>query len=497
MLRILSALLTAALLACAVEGVAVKAGIQTGGVSRLKVKANGTFEGEAGLVKRFDVQAYGATDNGRTDDDTAAINQAIAAFNTAGKGVLYFPAGTYKTTAGLTPITATGLVLGDGAGSTPATQIDCTSATAVLFTTNTLNLKFQGLTLNNTNTGPSGTGVTPSAGAAIRVTNSQHYARVDYESLYVNGFYDGIDIEVGGQWAMYAVEVLNVVRYGVRVRNIVDPDTGDWNMSKVVIANGRYVAAAGLRVESSGGGKVSQLKVNGSSPGNCFLVGVQLAVVGAATVIFQLADSSIENVGYRGVEIIASGGSDFKYVNIDNVQLGMYRIRTAVSDAYGIYLNNVADSMIDNIVAVQGGGAGAACIEIQNSARVTVGKVQASGFGKWINYDTTYVSGGHSGSSGWINVTFQNSWANYGAGYQTCQYAIESGVVHVKCAAAGGTIGSAMFTLPDGFRPAAKMRFPTVEEGSASYVEIDSAGVVTHKGRANGNVMFVFSFRPL
>ena len=61
----------------------------------------------------FNVTDYGAVGDGTTDD-TAAINLAIAALNTATRGVLYFPSGTYKITSALSIATANVLVLGDG-----------------------------------------------------------------------------------------------------------------------------------------------------------------------------------------------------------------------------------------------------------------------------------------------------------------------------------------------------------------------------------------------
>lgn len=48
----------------------------------------------------FNVKAFGATGNGSTDD-TTAIQNTINACNTAGGGVVYLPAATYKTTASL------------------------------------------------------------------------------------------------------------------------------------------------------------------------------------------------------------------------------------------------------------------------------------------------------------------------------------------------------------------------------------------------------------
>jgi len=77
----------------------------------------GTTTGPGSTLPWFIVTdpAYGAVGDGTTDD-TAAINLAIAALNAAGGGVLYFPAGNYKCTSALTPITPASLILGDGHG---------------------------------------------------------------------------------------------------------------------------------------------------------------------------------------------------------------------------------------------------------------------------------------------------------------------------------------------------------------------------------------------
>jgi hypothetical protein len=57
--------------------------------------------GGSGQFQVFNVLNYGATGNGTTDD-TTAIQSAINACQTAGGGVVFFPPGTYKITAGLT-----------------------------------------------------------------------------------------------------------------------------------------------------------------------------------------------------------------------------------------------------------------------------------------------------------------------------------------------------------------------------------------------------------
>ena len=73
---------------------------------------------------------YGATGNGSTDDRTA-INNAIAAANSSGAS-LYFPFGTYKVSASLTALTASGVIVkGDGRNRT---IIASSSASGDVFT---------------------------------------------------------------------------------------------------------------------------------------------------------------------------------------------------------------------------------------------------------------------------------------------------------------------------------------------------------------------------
>lgn len=59
-------------------------------------------------------------------------------------------------------------------------------------------------------------------------------------------------------------------------------------------------------------------------------------------------------------------------------------------------------------------------------------------------------------------VSLQNSWANYGAGYQTFGYWKDSqGVVHLQGLIKSGTTtaGTLLFTLPSGYRPSAAETF--------------------------------------
>ena len=57
--------------------------------------------------------------------------------------------------------------------------------------------------------------------------------------------------------------------------------------------------------------------------------------------------------------------------------------------------------------------------------------------------------------SAWTDVSFQNSWVNYGLGEQNVQYRKIGDLVYLRGVMKSGTVGVAYpgFTLPTGFRP--------------------------------------------
>lgn len=85
----------------------------------------------------------------------------------------------------------------------------------------------------------------------------------------------------------------------------------------------------------------------------------------------------------------------------------------------------------------------------------------------------------------WTAVTFQNSWINNGNGEPTMAYTKDAnGFVHLRGTgqhAGGGGAGTAIFTLPAGFRPTGLVTFacaPT-NTGVTGSVSVSSVGVVT------------------
>lgn len=334
---------------------------------------------------------YGATGDGTTDD-TSAINLAIAALNTAGRGVLYFPAGTYKVTGALTTITAAATVMGDGTAdyqaSTPISEILCTSQTAVLFTVTADIGRFSGLALRNTYAG------TPSAGAGIQVSGGVISQRVDFEDLTVTGFYIGIDVQVGASWSMRSCAIIGPVLYGLKVRNTVNGDAGDWSISDSHFTTRAYNPTSAIRVESSGGGKIANVKVNcngvtdqGTYGLKQYVTGIDISIgASIVTVDYQLANVSVENVSGDAIAIATVSTGQLGFITITGCQVGLYSnntgraVKLTAASTGGLGTNGgLSDIVIDGCVFHTSGTARAA-VELTNTDNVVLGDLALDGF---------------------------------------------------------------------------------------------------------------------
>lgn len=298
----------------------------------------------SGVSSFFNVKNYGATGDGTTDD-TSSINDAIDALVAAGSGVLYFPAGTYKTTAALTTLSVPCVVRGDGSndydGNSPISLVTCTSDTANLFTVTADHAKFENIALQNTEGNPS-------AGSAISTQGAFLEQRVDYESIVVHSFYIGIDVQVGAQWSMRDCFIYDPVLYGVKIRNTVNADAGDWVISDTEISADSRAATAGIRIESSGGGKIASVKINMGYPADQkFTNGIDVAVTtGIVTVVLLVTNCSIENVTGDGIKVVSTGTGEWKLLNFHGNQFGLYSNNTG--KAINIAPTNTGD--VGNIV---------------------------------------------------------------------------------------------------------------------------------------------------
>lgn len=75
---------------------------------------------------------------------------------------------------------------------------------------------------------------------------------------------------------------------------------------------------------------------------------------------------------------------------------------------------------------------------------------------------------------------FANSWVNYGSGWQVAGFWRDPlGIVHLRGLIKSGTVGSAAFTLPPGFRPPLAETFAVLSNGALGRVDVASDGTVT------------------
>ena len=423
---------------------------------------------------------------GLATNDTRAITNAVSACNAAKGCVLYFPRGRYVDTASHTLSYST-IVRGDGMGHFNSPSGDITTVTGngttqTLFTFNGMAGALVDITLHNVSS------TKPISGAAVVIAHaSLPYNKVDIRNVMLSGFYDGVDIRSGAGWAIDNLNVYDSVRDGIRISNQNNVDAGDWSLSNSIISTGRYSGRNALRIESSGGGKITNLKVNGDAAGTKFGIGIETTPV-TGTGILKLDNISVENVSTGGIKI-----AGWDRVDVSNYQFGIY---TQGSAAYALFFDSVEDSGYDNITAFTVAGAGAPAVMLNDCSRISKGHIQATGFNPWLSVSGTYTETGYTHNNGWTSVTFQNGWANLGGGYAPCQYAQQNNVVHVKCGAQAGAVGSVMFTLPAGFRPSETIYFPAYEGGATKFISIDSSGQVTHAGGSNRSVIFYATFIP-
>lgn len=329
----------------------------------------------------FNVKDYGAVGDGSTDD-TSAIDDAIAALNTATRGVLYFPAGTYKTTAALTTITASCTVMGDGMGAysettdtlTPVSVIDSTSATAVCMTFTGQGATVRDIAFRNT----SGSA---SAGSAVSVSGSDYNQKVDFHRVLVAKFYDGLDIATNSGSSVVDCAIWSPVHYGIKIRNTVVNDAGGASVVGTQILHatggpGSYTA--GIRIESSGGNKVVSTNILGATKG------IDLEPTGNS-VILLVSACSIESFSTAGLYADGTGHS-YADVTITGCEFGQYSNGTA----HAISITAIDRVAIDdNIMHTDTGTPTAIVLDTIDRVFVGAGNV-ISGYGSLLS--TTSVT---------------------------------------------------------------------------------------------------------
>lgn len=383
----------------------------------------------------------------RSLDLTTPITAAVAAVNATNGAQFVWPAGDYYTATcnfTLTAPFALQGVVGTRVDSAVAggTAITCGSNTAVLFTVNSLVGKFENVALVDA-------AASRSAGSAIYVTSANAHQKVDYEGLTVDGFYDGVDVAVGSSWMMHASLIQNAKHWGVRVRNTVNADAGDWRISDSWI----YPASgglAGVRYESSGGGMIVNTAIlpNSGTIVNC----LSMDTTGIVTVEFTFAHSKCDGATGIGLNIlrglsrtvivdstiktssltdpaISLSYTAYGYIGGNSLwgNGGTYAIDPVTSDSYMLYGPNINNGFTNILPTSLATGAlnmmagvtlGVTQIPLGSTATTITGMVKTSGgyFTSTLTAKPTYNLNSTGSFYGQINNVSADLWAlGYGA----------------------------------------------------------------------------------
>ena len=292
---------------------AVTAGNAAVFVNRNMIKDGGVAPTVAGLLGWIDVYSY-LTPAEKIDvgtwqgnlDVTASVQNAVAALNSGGiGGVLYFRPGEWQINATLTitvpvHIMGCGMAATDGGGNIATrgiTQIVTVTANLTVFSVSSTNTIY-GLASNISIANVSGA---QTSGSAILVDSTDANTRFDFENVQCSNFFIGVDSKVNQAWHMRGCYIEKFTSLGLKVRNTVNADAGDWEVSgNVFLAKNGALSA--IDIESSGGGRILSNKCNVVN-GAFAVDGIRVNV--SASKQLQIIGNNAENVTGSPLNVIA------------------------------------------------------------------------------------------------------------------------------------------------------------------------------------------------
>lgn len=267
-------------------------------------------------------------------DDTALFTAAEAALPADG-GTIWLSAGAYALPSGYA-FTKRVRIQGQGIGNPYGwnisgypgayppprllrglTSIICDSTTATCLSFAETGNTLCDLAIINTSV------TNPTAGAGV-VFSLASLCRMD--RVAVTGFYDNVDINNGGLWAITGSYIADPVRYGVRIRNVNTPDEGDGFIGASSIYAVSRNGSAGIQWESGGGMKVAGCKINGYTGFAAYDAGIRYALANVSTSVGTITGCSIENA-VVGIEFNRQGAS------------GAYSRLAVVGNQFGVGTN--------------------------------------------------------------------------------------------------------------------------------------------------------------
>lgn len=303
-------------------------------------------------------------------DVTSAISSAIAALPSTG-GVLYFPAGRYKTTGGFT-ISVPCTVKGDGkpsltqsAPTTGVTMITSSADNVDVFTFSAAaTVRDLGIV------DAAGTRTTGDAIVAYHATDI--LLRTDVLDCLTWGFTNGVNLRVSNTSRVLGCDIESSLGYGIIIDNENNADAGDC----FVGFNGIYPGQSGKTATGAikvrnGGCKIFNNAVV-PNDGNV-TYGIR-ADIRTGTVQLLIHGNKIERVDSEPVKITYTAGAitQLNYVNITGNVLVTDSATAAAIDADRIATFAIGDNILS--------GAGTNALNINNSAAGAISPNTKVGF---------------------------------------------------------------------------------------------------------------------
>jgi hypothetical protein len=244
------------------------------------------------VATMFNVLTYGAAGNGTTDD-TTAVQNAINAAQAVG-GIVFFPAGSYKITTGLS-VTARVSILGVGyqaSGGTayPGQQILATTGylASVLVCSTTINclttttdqaVRIEKIQITYPTSSDPSTGTTALTMNAAAGSTHANIGSV-IKDVLIAGVDNGVALNNLYNFVVDNIQIINQWQTGITVTSPNYNSQGDSTITNSTFwGNGVSGHSYHLTVQSGGGLRVVNNKFNfGGTNTNCILINPNLAV---------------------------------------------------------------------------------------------------------------------------------------------------------------------------------------------------------------------------
>jgi hypothetical protein len=97
----------------------------------------------------------------------------------------------------------------------------------------------------------------------------------------------------------------------------------------------------------------------------------------------------------------------------------------------------------------------------------------------------------------WTAPTFSNGWINFGGAYNVAQYRKIGDIVYLRGMIKSGSIASAAFTLPSGFRPPSDTILVTIQNDQIGHLIVNSTGAVIPNQGTNNWYSLAVSFSTI